>query len=605
MKEKIIKHLQSIIKRYFGIEIEPIIDTPSDERHGDYSSNIAMAIFANSESRVKNSEFDNPLKLAEMIKSKLEAQSLPIIEKIDVAPPGFINFWISKEYLIENLNQIVSGKALIPQYKKAQLEMIENTQPNTNKPLHIGHLRNTALGVSIVNLRKTIGHNALSVNINNDRGIHIVKAMWAYLAYGKKSSEFRIQNSELEIREDWRRLLTEWSSDNKLWFYPDDKNEKPDHFVGRFYILGDKAEKELKDKVSNQMQEMLKAWEDGNGEVLALWVRMNEWFYQGFNKTHGRFIGIDSEEPQFDRQWYESEIYKAGKQIVLDNLGKGLFYKREDGTILAKLEKYNLPDKVVVRSDGTSVYITQDIELARLRVQKDKAKFIAYIVGDEQDLHFKQLFAICEELGIGKRENFKHISYGMVNLSGGVKMSSRQGTVVTADELMDTVEKKVKSEFKQGESTSEKVALGAIKYWMLRYNSKAKIEFDINESVSLAGNSGPYLQYAYARVQSVIEKSNVRLKIQIENKELNKEELSLLRSLVQYPELVLEAAEKFAPNLICNYLFDLAQKFNLFYQKHKIIGSDQQDFRLVLTTAIGITLKSGLNLLGIETVEKM
>lgn len=602
-REKIVETLENAMKEITSEKVNVEVFQPTSELHGDYSTNISLVL--------GKKLGKNPMEVAEELTSSVQHLGFSFIEKVEVAKPGFINFWLSYDVLSNNLQRILSQEVVIKKFEKPRLEMIENTQPNTNKPLHIGHLRNTALGVSLVNLRKSIGHNTLSVNINNDRGIHIVKAMWAFIAFGKKSLE-GVESSKLIFPKDWKELLKEWSSSTSAkddpWQNPKKAKMKPDHFVGKFYVLGERAEKEIGEKVSLQLQEMLKAWEDEDGEVLALWTQMNEWFYEGFRLTHGRFLGIDSEDVQFDKEWYESDIYKAGKQIVLDNLNKGLFYEREDKVILANLKKYGLPDKVIIRSDGTSVYITQDLELARVRLQEDKAGFVGYVVGDEQELHFKQLFAICEELGFGRRENYMHISYGMVNLSGGVKMSSREGTVVTADQLMDQVVNKVKSAFDQKDKkTVEKIAVGAIKYWMLKYNPKAKIEFDVNESVSLEGNSGPYLQYSYVRTVSVLQKSKtLNPKFKTNTKyTLNEEESALLRSLIHYQDSVWDAAYKFSLNLLANYLFDLAQKYNLFYQKHKIIGSENEEFRLSLTQAVGTILKSGLELLGIQVVEKM
>ncbi len=612
IKQQIIVALKDALSKLGVADIEPLVEIPQDSSHGDYCTNLAMVI-AN---RLKR----NPMEVAQQITAKLKVARLAAkresgklkVENVKVVKPGFINFWLPQESISNYLNDLLSQKDAYASIKvaKPHFEMYENTQPNTNKPLHIGHLRNIALGSSIVHIRKTLGHKVWSVNINNDRGIHIMKAMWAYLAYGKEL----IANGKIEKPEkDWKDLLQNWAEDSRLWETPETAVMKADHFVGQFYVLGERAEKAFGETVTQQFQEMLRAWEEDDLRVRKLWKQMNEWFYIGFRQTHGRFAGIDPQKPQFDKEWFESQVYAAGKEIVLDNLDKGLFYRREDGPIVADLKKYGLPDKVVVRSDGTSIYITQDLELARIRMQEEKTDFTAYIVGNEQDLHFKQLFAICEELSIGKKDQFLHISYGMINLTGGVKMSSREGTAVVADELMDSVADQVRSLFDtKDEKVAEQVAIGAIKYWMLKYNPKAAISFDINESVSIHGNSGPYLQYAFARTQSVLEKAKSNKQkaiskpsIQSTTYNLQPEEMFLLRLLYRFPEIVEEAALKFSPNLLCNYLFEVAKAFNLFYQKHSILKSDQQAFRLALTETVGIVIKQGLHLLGIAAPSKM
>ncbi len=695
IKQQIISSLKESLVELGVTDIEPQLEIPQDYEHGDYSSNIAMEIFSRGKGkgeRGKNVQdftlYASPFTLSKEIVNKLQLSKLipHVCSSVKAVAPGFINFQISQDFLGNYLNDLLSKKDVYTavQVSNPRFEMYENTQPNTNKPLHIGHLRNIALGSSIVNLRKTLGHKVWSVNINNDRGIHIVKGMWAYLAFGQ-SEKRKAKSEKLEKPDrDWGEMLQDWIDDPSKWDTPEQTGMKADHFVGKFYVLGDKAEAEHGEAITQQFKEMLKAWEEGDVNVRKLWKQMNDWFYEGFLQTHARFLGINPSDNQFDKEWFESNVYEAGKKIVFNNFDsenefpirhsgdpakpetpesdsgsstrmtrsakpvKGLFYKREDGPIVANLKKYGLPDKVVIRSDGTSIYITQDIELARVRIQEEKADFTAYIVGNEQDLHFKQLFAICEELGIGKRNQFLHISYGMVNLSGGVKMSSREGTAVIADELMDSVTQQVRSLFdSKDEKVTEQVAIGAMKYWMLKYNPKAAITFDVKESVSIQGNSGPYLQYTFARTQSVLTRvrgegervKSLPFTLNASPYVSQPEELLLLRLLYRFPDVVEEAAVKFSPNLLCNYLFELASQFNLFYQKYKIlpnvildpgvrrtigdrisygdpIGSPdihrdslQDDrvsqFRLALTEGVGIVIEQGLQMLGIAAPSKM
>lgn len=586
---------------------EYVVEVARELKHGDLTTNAAMVSYP-----VLKDEYKNPRVLADDLlkyfSTKTEASNL--FQKIEVAGPGFINFWYHDDFLKERLASIVSSKTIvgITPVQKVQKELIENTQPNTNKPLHIGHLRNTALGEALVGLRKAIGHNAFSGNINNDRGIHIVKAMWGYLQYG------HVGEPSNDVH-DWKKLLNDWKKDEASWKSPKSEEKKADHFVGEYYVLGDKAEKQYEDVVLKQFAQMLQAWEDEEKNVRTLWKVMNGWFYEGFRETHGRFIGVGGDGKQFAQEWYESDVYADGKDIVLQELkqngGKGLFYKREkDGTVMARLEeKYKLPDKVVVRSDGTSVYITQDIALAKQRVEEDHIDFSAYVVGSEQELHFQQLFAICEALGIGTRDNYMHVSYGMVNLTGGAKMSSREGTVILADELMDVVKTKLSETFEMSdEEKLERVMLGSIKYWMLRYNPHMPISFDVEKSVSISGNSGPYVQYAYARTQSIVKKSSyadTKSFAKVDFSTLEEGDKELLRFLTVFPFVVSTAAESFSPNLVCNYVYELASVFNTYYQKHKVVGSAQEEFRVSLTRAVGTVLSQGLELLGIETVEGM
>lgn len=663
IKQKLIDDIKQVLKD-LGIEgVKPHIERPAEQSHGDYASNVAMVGFGKKDKKQESASHTilqsvkNPMELAEKIKRELEKRNTEYVHKIEAKYPGFLNFELSYASVISSVNQALGVSKKVTNTGKSSnkpLEMYENTQPNTNKPLHIGHLRNTTLGVSIVNLRQELGKDAWSVNINNDRGIHICKAMWGYLQYGKanqlsvlggqlsdsgqlvgqsaglvetdeeKTDKLISENGKLRTDNRiprpntfWRILLTEWVQDqatvesSSKWQTPPSVKIKPDHFVGNFYVLGDKAEKAYAEMVSGQLSEMLQAWEAADPQVRQLWKQMNEWFYAGFKQTHGRILGINpydtvAFDQQFDKEWYESDIYQAGKQIALDNLDKGVFYRRDDGVIMADLKKYKLPDKVIVRSDGTSVYITQDLELSRQRVLEDHAALSAYVVGSEQELHFAQLFAICEELGYGTRANYMHISYGMVNLAGGLKMSSREGTVVTADELMDTMVKRIKETYKVSDEVAEKVGIGAIKYWMLKYNPKAEIAFDIDESIKLEGNSGPYIQYTYARTQSVLKKANLMLDlVHVKDMKLAVEEENLLRTLYQFSDVVQDAGEQFAPQLLCTYLFELSQKFNLFYEKHKIVGSPEEKFRVGLTNAVGKTLEKGLSLLGIAAPQRM
>lgn len=586
------------------------IEHPQNSDHGDFATPVAL--------QLAKQLGKNPREVADQIAQAIKNNQPDYIADVTVAGPGFINIRISPQSLADNISNVISKEKIVIEPRVGSdtgLEMIENTGPNTNKPLHIGHVRNTTLGISLVALRKAIGANVWSANINNDRGAHICKAMLGYLVGGRDAANTATDSSELlDTAKNWQSLLEQWSQAPEKWKQPEAETEeryqKPDHFVGRYYIVGNDIE-EANEQGKLVIAELLQAWEANNEQVHKLWQTMNNWFYEGFKQTHARILGISPSDQQFDKEWYESELYKPGKDIVMANLGNGIFAKRPDGAIVAKLEKYNLPDKVVIRSDGTALYATQDIELSRQRVAEEKATLDARVVASEQELYFKQLFAMCQELGFGTLENYKHISYGMVNLKGGEKMSSRKGTVVYADDLMDMVKEKVIKAFPEVKAdVAEAVALGAIKYSMLKYNPKAEIEFSIEESISLNGSSGPYLQYTYARIRSLLEKaSQAGVADTVSwSDQLATEEINLLRILAQFEEVVLEAAEGFAPQLLCNYLFDLAQQYNLFYQKLPVLNAGDPVSlanRVFLTRATGVILKKGLDLLTIATPERM
>lgn len=598
----VLDDLRALIVEYLQqlgyTEATVILEIPQDPNNGDYTTNVAF--------QLAKLHGKSPLAVADEIAGILQEHKPEYLEKIEAAAPGFVNFWFSEGHLLHFLAHIAEGNSLIEGKQQSDLiEMIENTSPNTNKPLHIGHLRNMALGESIINLRKSVGHQIISANINNNRGIHIVKAMWAYLQYGIARE---LSNSIQKPTSDWRTLLEAWVSNTSEWTTPLETRKKPDHFVGHFYVLGATAEKDYPDDVPSQFSDMLVVWENGEGDIRMLWNQMNEWFYEGFRQTHARFVGILPNDKQFDKEWYESDIYESGRQIILDNMESGLFYKHDDGAILANLEKYGLPDKVLIRPDSTTVYMTQDLELARLRRQEDHAHLLAYVVGNEQDLHFKQLFTICEVLGIGNKENFKHISYGMVNLTGGIKMSSREGTVVTADELMDAVRETVLTSYNDVDpDVADQIAIGAIKYWMLKYNPKSNIEYDIAESVSLEGNSGPYVQYTFARTCALLGKVTETINTPTDYT-LPKEEAMLVRLLHKYPTIVDNAATMFIPSTLATYLYELAKSYNMFYQTIPILTTEAEHLRAIrisVSRVVQRTLGEGLALLGIPTPERM
>lgn len=631
MRNKIRQTLASVLGISSG-QIE--LEAPKDETFGDYATNIALQLFAEIKNqnlprrqeykqpatKIKKTyqNLSSPRELAEVIASEIRGSKSEIrdlVDRVEVAGPGFINFWLKGGALTATLLQIIKDKE---NYGRSDLLLgkkilLEHTSPNTIKTLHVGHIRNNVLGMAVHNILEFCGADVKLDAINNDRGIHVMKAVWAYMKYGEGKT-------------------------------PQSIGEKPDHFVDKFYVMGVKAEED--ESVKKEMQELLRRWEAGDKEVRSVWKKLRDWTFEGFQET---YIRLGSSH---DKQWFESEFYEKGKELVEEGIRKGVFRRLEDGAVLSNLEKYGLSDTIVLRADGTSMYHTQDLYLTKLKREKFPSDLYIWDIGPEQDLYLKQLFAMCEQLGIGKREDYFHLSYGFVYLKGKGKMSSREGTVVSADWLIEEAVKKAKEVIlksktarglgkKEVDYVAEMVGIGAIKYSLLKMARTTDLQFDLDESLSLEGNSGPYLQYTYARTQSVLRKFKAQssklktptkdlsplkilklgysLDIPDLSSKLNEEELSLLRTFVHFPEVVEEAAKNYAPNILCNYLYDLASKFNLFYQKHRILESTKNSIelggssipvaptklRLALTLACGFILKTGLKLLGIEAPERM
>ena len=513
---------------------------------------------------------------------------------------GFLNLELKNEIFINflELNYSNSDWGYSSNSELNNKVLVEYSSPNTNKPLHLGHVRNNLLGFSVAQILKAAGKEVNKVNIVNDRGVHICKSMLAYQLFG---------NSET----------------------PESSGLKGDHLVGKYYVAYDKeykkqiqeqllkgvnqetAEKEA--QILLQVQQMLRDWESGNPEVLALWKKMNSWVYDGFDKTY-KTLGVD-----FDKIYYESQTYLLGKEIVEDGLKKKVFYKKEDGSVWIDLTNEGLDHKVVQRADGTSVYITQDIGTAVLRHRDFNFDELVYVVGNEQDYHFKVLFKILEKLGYAWAKKCYHLSYGMVELPDG-KMKSREGTVVDADELIDemlqtakqtTIDLGKTADFTEDEANKlyNTIALGALKYFILKVDQKKKMMFNPKESIDFHGNTGPFIQYTYARIQSIFRKHKNSINFNTDlNIELSLKEKELLNLLSRFPDLVKESAKLYSPSEIANYVFDLCREFNQFYHEYPILKEEIEEkkyFRLKLINLIGVTIKNSFKLLGISVPEKM
>jgi len=512
---------------------------------------------------------------------------------------GFLNLVISDAYFIADFNTIKNNPTfgIIEPNPSDKAVMVEYSSPNTNKPLHLGHIRNNLLGYAVAEIIKASGKKVYKTQIINDRGIHICKSMLAWQRFG---------NGET----------------------PESSGLKGDKLVGNYYVAFDKAYKEeIKQLIAQgkteeeakkqapiliEAQQMLLKWEAGDTEIVSLWKTMNEWVYAGFNETY-KELGVD-----FDKNYYESNTYLLGKDIVAEGLKKGIFYKKEDGSVWIDLTEEGLDEKIVLRSDGTAVYMTQDIGTAIERFKDFDLNELVYTVGNEQDYHFKVLFLILEKLGFEWAKNCYHLSYGMVDLPSG-KMKSREGTVVDADDLMlemtDTA-RTISQELGKLESysTEEKeslyktIGLGALKYYILKVDPKKRIMFDPEESVDFAGNTGPFIQYTYARIQSILRKADFDYSVEISGLALHKKERELIKQLQLFPEVIQNAASNHSPALIANYTYDLVKEYNSFYQTVPILGCENLNEKIIrtqLSNKVAEIIKAAFKLLGIEVPERM
>jgi len=511
---------------------------------------------------------------------------------------GFLNMVVSQQYWKELLDGDLRG----PHYGFTPVDagspnvMIEFSSPNTNKPLHLGHIRNNLLGHSVAKIMEASGNHVTKVNLVNDRGIHICKSMLVWQSEG---------NGET----------------------PETAGMKGDHLVGKYYVQFDqmykaeieaqvnegviRREAEAKAPVLEKAREMLRKWEADDPEVRRLWEKMNSWVYDGFEETYRR-LGVS-----FDKTYYESETYKLGKEIVLKGLEEGVFYKKEDGSVWANLEDEGLDHKILLRADGTSVYMTQELGTAHQRYDEYGFDSHIYVVGNEQNYHFQVLGIVLKKMGYMWADKLFHLSYGMVELPEG-KMKSREGTVVDADDLMDEMEstaKMMSEELGKLEDYNEEekdtiyrqVGMGALKYFILKVDPKKNMTFDPGESVDFNGNTGPFIQYTYARISSVIRKGEGIPK-SIGDIQMNVKEVSLIRMMHEYPEIINEASRTLNPSLVANFLYDLAKEFNQFYHDYSILSADNQEqvgLRLLIVEAIGQIVESGMDLLGIEVPERM
>lgn len=520
----------------------------------------------------------------------------PEIDRFNVVK-GFLNLVIGDEYWLEQVKNIslTENYGFLPVNGKKV--MVEYSSPNTNKPLHLGHVRNNLLGYSVSGILKAAGYEVIKSNLVNDRGIHICKSMLAWLRFGQGET-------------------------------PASSGMKGDHLVGKYYVIFDREyKKQVKALCEGGMteeaakaaaplmreaQEMLLKWEQGDEEVVGLWKTMNGWVYEGFALTYEK-LGVS-----FDKTYYESDTYLLGKDVVKEGLEKGIFFRKPDNSVWIDLTAEGLDEKLVLRADGTSVYITQDIGTAQLKYDDYGMDRSVYVVGNEQDYHFKVLFLILDKLGKPWASGLHHLSYGMVDLPSG-KMKSREGTVVDADDLIDEMIGKARQntlelgkaealEKEEQEELYRKVGMGALKYFLLRVDPRKRLLFDPNESIDLQGHTGPFIQYTYARIRSVLDRAGGQeAAFDLEGLSLNADEKTLVILLTRFGEVISEAAEEYNPAILAGYLYDLAKTYNKFYHDNPILKAEagQQQFRLGLSAIASDIIARGMKLLGIEVPEQM
>ena len=583
-------HIQKAVLELFNISIEKVeFQATRKEFEGD----ITMVVFP-----LVKALKGNPVEIGNQIGNYLVA-NVNEVAKFNVVG-GFLNIVISDAFYVEFFNTIKNNETFgfVTPKEGEKAVMVEYSSPNTNKPLHLGHIRNNLLGYSVAEIIKASGKKVYKTQIINDRGIHICKSMLAWQKFGNEQT-------------------------------PESTGLKGDKLVGNFYVEFDKQyKKEISELIAQgktedeakklapsilEAQQMLLDWENGKPEVIELWKTMNQWVYDGFAQTY-KNLGVN-----FDSYYYESNTYLLGKEVVQFGLEKGIFEKDPDGSVWIDLTADGLDRKIVLRSDGTAVYMTQDIGTAIQRVKDfPDVGGMVYTVGNEQDYHFKVLFLILKKLGFDWADSLYHLSYGMVELPSG-KMKSREGTVVDADDLMaemTTTAQTISEDLGKldGYSEGEKavlfktIGLGALKYYMLKVDPKKQMMFNPEESVDFAGNTGPFIQYTYARIQSILRKADFDTSISISGLELHEKEKELIKQVQLFPEVIQNAAENHSPALIANYTYDLVKEFNSFYQQVSILGEENHDkkvFRVQLSKSVGNTIKNAFQLLGIEVPERM
>ena len=593
IEQTLTQHVKEAVRNLYGTEVnDNLIQIQKTKK--EFEGNLTLVVFPFVKLARKV-----PEQVGTEIGDYLQAHA-PEIEKYNVVK-GFLNLSISSAYWVEQLREILANDnyGIRQADANAPLMMVEYSSPNTNKPLHLGHVRNNLLGYSIARIQEANGWKVVKTNIVNARGIHICKSMLAWKLFG---------NGET----------------------PASSGKKGDHLVGDYYVRFDKEyraqvaeltekgmDEETAKKEAPLMQEaqaMLLKWEQGDPEVRALWAEMNQWVYAGFDETYRR-MGVS-----FDKIYYESNTYLEGKKEVERGLQEGIFFRKENGSVWADLTNDGLDEKLLLRADGTSVYMTQDIGTAKLRYTDYPIDKMVYVVGNEQEYHFKVLSILLDRLGFKFGKDLVHFSYGMVELPNG-KMKSREGTVVDADDLMDQmiIDAKAVSEDKvlkltditaeEQHEIARKVGLGALKYFILKVDPRKNMLFNPEESIDFNGNTGPFIQYTYARIQSLLRKAGtIEAGIDSTALPINQKETELIQHLTEFPAIVKQAGDEFSPAVIANYIYDIVKEYNQFYHDCSILSEKEPavcNFRLALSVCVGKVINTGMSLLGIEMPDRM
>jgi arginyl-tRNA synthetase len=632
IQETLSQHIKEAFQKLYNSDLETV---EFQATRKDFEGDITVVTFPML--RVVKM---NPAQLGEELGGYL-VEHVDEVKTFNVVK-GFLNIVIDDTFYLNFFNGIKDDLNYGYQPKSEEAVMVEYSSPNTNKPLHLGHVRNVLLGYSVSEILKASGNTVYKTQIINDRGIHICKSMLAWKRFGNGETpestglkgDKLVGNYYVKFEQVFQEEYSNWLGLGKGDSYCEKYTEKE----STQKMLKEKhSEKYLNDEdlsseifsefrkdfkneyftkisaIGGEAQEMLRKWEAGDEEVVTLWKMMNGWVYDGFEETY-KNIGVD-----FDCYYYESDTYLLGKEFIAEGLKSGVFYKKEDGSVWCDLTEDGLDEKIVLRADGTAVYMTQDIGTAIQRI-KDYPDVggMVYTVGNEQDYHFKVLFLILKKLGFDWAKNLYHLSYGMVDLPSG-KMKSREGTVVDADDLIDEMTataKEISQELGKldGYSDGEKseiyktIGLGALKYFILKVDPKKRILFDPKESVDFQGNTGPFIQYTYARIQAILRKANFASSEAVDSIQLHEKEKELLKQLQLFPEVIQNAAANHSPALIANYTYDMVKEFNSFYQNVSILGAangNEKIFRVQLSKAVGQTIKNAFNLLGINVPERM
>ncbi len=595
MQQLIAEKAKELLNSNYNVTIEDIELQPTRK---DFEGDITLVVFP-----LLRHVRTNPVTLGQELGAFLK-EELTQIKDFNVVK-GFLNLVYEDSYYLNLFTQIRSKENFGVQTptEEADTIVVEYSSPNTNKPLHLGHVRNNLLGYSVAEILKAAGNKVYKTQIINDRGIHICKSMVAWLKFA--------------ATDEKGQKVT-----------PQSTGIKGDKFVGDFYVKFDAAykkemaaliakglpedEAKIKAPLMQEAQEMLRKWEAGDEEIVSLWKTMNNWVYEGFAETY-KNLGVD-----FDKNYYESNTYLLGKEIIQQGLQKEVFYKKEDGSVWADLREDGLDEKLVLRADGTAVYMTQDIGTAIQRVEDFDLDGMVYTVGNEQNYHFKVLFLILKKLGYTWANKLYHLSYGMVDLPSG-KMKSREGTVVDADDLMEemtTTAAEITQELGKLEGYAEEekqtlyktIGMAALKYFILKVDPQKGMLFDPKKSVDFQGNTGPFIQYTYARIQSILRKVDFDYSTEVETYTLHEKEKELLKQLQIFPSVIQQAARQHSPAIIANYTYDLVKEFNSFYQNISILGADQKEqqiFRVQLAKKVAEVVKTAFKLLGIGVPERM